>query len=400
MNKELNTKQINSKFWKNKPIMKSNNFLSKSSKITDLKDIFLYNDTNNHILPDKLSWNLIDKSNDENLLVVADFLNKFYQEKNNINFTLNLLKFILGEDGFVLSIITKNNNALCGVVLVSIKKIIVFEKNNKFAYVNLICSHPKYRKKGFLEVISNELIRYLNVEKYIQQGLFLSLNKISQPCVTLRKYYRPINYHKLVKSNFIKIDGNDNIIHNKFSLPISEVSKNYIPMKKNHINKVYELFNIYKSKYNLCVYYNINELENILLNNNIVKSYVILDETNENIIDFVSYYSVQYNCDNETINAGYIYLYSLLNEYGESMINNLVKIMNNNNIDIIYSYDDKNNMNILLTEKKESNEESDSETYDKVYENKFIKKEKKYVYLFNWETPLLTSNKTYFDFLI
>lgn len=400
-NKSLSNNQKTSKFWKSKPLMKESDIFCRTSRLSDLNEKILYKGNNNNFLPDKLTWNTIEYKDKESLAVVSNFLNLYYKENNNINFTTELLQLILGGDGFVLSIVTKNSNALCGVVCVNIRKMIVYDKNQNFAFTNFLCSHPKYRKKGLMETISNELIRYLNVEKNIQQGIFFSKNKISQPFVSLRKYYRPLNYNRLVDLEFLKIEGKNDVIHNKFSMCNSQISPNYISMEKNHLNKVYELLNKYKSQFNISFYYTKNELENILLNNNIVKSYVILDESKEEIIDFISYYKIQYKGKNNgLVNAGYIFLYSLLKEYGESMLNNLIKIMNNDNIDIIYSYDDKNTMNILLSEKYNSNEDSDIETYDKVYEYKFIKKEKKYGYLFNWEVPILTPEKTFFDFIL
>jgi len=55
--------------------------------------------------------------------------------------------------------------------------------------------------------------------------------------------------------------------------------------------------------------------------------------------------------------------------------------------------------NIIISEKYNIDEESDIETYDKVYELKFLKKEKMYVYLFNWECPFLTADKIDLNFI-
>lgn len=389
-----------SKFWKNKPMMKSGELSYKSSRLINLNDKKIYNSETSNILPDTLVWKVIESNDKDMLINVCNFLNVYYKEKNNIIFTNELLQFILGNDGFIMSIVSKNN-IICGVVCVSFKKIIILDKNQKFACTQFLCSHPKFRNRGLTETLINEVIRYINIKKEIQQGLFITNNKIARPCATMRKYYRPINYHKLVKLDFLKLDGKEDVIHKKFAPSLTEESLNYIPMKKEHIDKVYEFYNIYKSQYNISVSYTKEELENLLLNNDIVKSYVILNQSNDNIIDFISYSQIQYKCtNNEIINAGQIFLYSLLNEYGESMMNNLIKIMNKNNIDIIYANDDKNITNILLTEKFSSTDDSDIETYEKIYEYKFIKKEKKYVYLFNWECPYLSSDKLNFDFII
>jgi glycylpeptide N-tetradecanoyltransferase len=390
-----------SKFWKNKPIMKHINLHNKSSQIINLNEYKIYCNEKSNTLPNKLDWNITESNNDNGLNDICNFLNMYYKEKNNVQFTPEFLKFVLGNDGFVMSIVSKDSNIICGVVCTSIKRIIVLDRNKKFAYINFLCTHPKFKKKGLVETLLNELIRYINVNKKIQQGLFLTNNKISQSCATIRKYYRPINYHKLAKSNFLKLDGKENAIHNKFSLLSSDYSDNYISMKKEHIDKVYDLYKIYTSQYNMSVFYTKEDLENLLLNNNIVKSYVILSESTQEVIDFVSYYHMQYKCENnETINAGYLFLYSLLNEYSESLLNNLIKIMNKNNIDIVYVNDDKSISNTLLTEKYDLNEDSDIESYDKIFEHKFIKDEKNYIYLFNWECPYLSPEKINIDLIL
>jgi hypothetical protein len=390
-----------SKFWKNKPMMKHIDLYNKSSQITNLNEQKLYCNEKSNILPDKLDWNITEPNNDDGLNQICNFLNMYYKEENNIQFTVDFLKFVLGNDGFIMSIISKNSNIICGAVCVSIKRVVILDRNKNFAHANFLCSHPKFIKKGLVETLMNELIRYINVNKKIQQGFFITNNNISQPCATIRKYYRPINYHKLAKSDFLKLEGKENTIHNKFALSSIEESTNYISMQKEHVDKVYELYKIYTSQYNMSIYYTKDELENLLLNNNIVKSYVILSESSKEIIDFVSYYHIQYKCKNdELVNAGYLFLYSLLNEYSESMLNNLIKIMNKNDIDIIYVNDDKSIINTLLTEKYNSNEDSDIDTYDKIYEHKFIKKEKRHVYLFNWECPYLSSDKLNLDFVL
>jgi hypothetical protein len=397
--KELNKSKRESKFWKNKPMMEGNMFSSNSSKIDNLNDRFLYNGQKSHILPEILDWKITESSDDASLSIVSKFLNLYYKEKNNMILTADFLKTILGKEGFILSIVTKNNNSLCGVVCVSIKKMQVFDKNQKFVHANFLCAHPKFRKKGIAEVMINELIRYVNIEKKIQQGLFVSDKKISNPCTVIRRYYRPINYCKLAESNFLKLDGKDNVIHNKFSLPTSENPSNYKLMTDEHIDKVYQLYNEYMCQFNVSIFYTKQELKELLIDNNFIKSYVIVNDSND-VIDFVSYYTIEYQTESkDVINVGQVFLYSLLKEYGESMMNNLIKIMNNDNIDIVFVNDDKNMINVLLTEKYCENEDSDSDTYERVFEHKFLKEDKKNVYLFNWECCQVSSNKVNLDFI-
>jgi hypothetical protein len=402
-NTNTNTNLKKNVFWNDKPIMNENDFISTSNKITNLNEKYIFNSNLNLPLPNQVTWNIINNNNsdcEKQLSVVCDFLNNYYYNNCdynlNINFNIQLLKFILGNDGFILSIVSKLNNALCCIACVGFTDVIIYDKKEKFANVNFICSHPKYRKKGIAETMMNELIRYINIEKKTQQGFFISNKKIHQQmksCSVYRKYMRPLNYKKLHDTKVMKIEGDENIIHNKFSLTKTEdesIQLNYIDMTIEHIDDVYILYNKYTSQLNMSHYYTKKQLENILLNNNIVKSFVIKNDGK--IIDFISYCQIEYK---NNIRAGHIFLYSMVNEYSESLMRNLIKIMSKNGIDIIITNDNSHGIEMLLSEKyDDDNCESEMETYDKIYENKFVKKTKNYINLFNWACPFLSSDKT------
>ena len=150
------------------------------------------------------------------------------------------------------------------------------------------------------------------------------------------------------------------------------------------------LYNKYMSQYNISCCYEKEELTNLLLNN-IVKSYVVTK--NDKVIDFVSYCKINYTGkEGIQIRSGHVFLYSLNTEYGENIMDNLIKIMAEDNIDVMISFDDMDINNILLSENFDD-KDSDVETYDKVYEHKFLKQKKSYVNLFNWKAPFLSSQK-------
>lgn len=399
--------QRESKYWKNKPVSQLNSFVYNSSRIENLVE------TEQSFLPEPMAFNVIKISDANNINVVCTFLQKYYQEKNSIVFTANLLKFVLGEKGEVLTIINKKNNAVCGVVCVGFKNVVILDKIENFAFVNFLCAHPVYRKKGIAETLINELIRYVKTEHNIQQGSFLSKEKLFRQCSVIRKYQRPLNYNKLYETEFFVIEDDTQnkeknkekkvlTLHKRFLVEDDTYSDNYIKMEREHVNKVFELYNNYMSQYNISCKYTQKELENLLLDTDFVKSYVILDDT-KNIVDFTSYCVIQYlGKDNVVVNAGHVFLYSLLKEYGDSMMNNLVKIMNKNKIDIVYTNDDTGMSDNLITEKYDSEEKcenSDIETYEKVYEHKFLKKQKLYLNLFNWECPFLTPEKVSLFFI-
>jgi hypothetical protein len=386
-NKKCYTNKSESEYWKLKPVAKTEDYIYSSTKISNLNNTF-YQNKNNITLPNNMFWNVTYMEDTDNINMICIFLNKFYKNENNIIFDEKLLKIILGNDGFVLSIIN-NNNAICGTIACCIKNTIICDINDKFAHVHLLCAHTIYRKKNIAQILIDELTRFLNVEKKISQGVFMSNNKICKPVSIIRQYYRPINYNKLHQSNFLTIDGNLDIINKKFIVK-GDINENYVPFNIEHLNDIFDLYNKYMSRYNMVCCYNKKEFENIILNP-LVKCYVILKDNK--VIDFVSYCMINYLCtDNIIINAGHIFLYSLNNEYGENMMDNLVKIMGNNNIDIAITNDDMDINNMLLIENNDD-KESDVESYDKIFEHKFLKQRKTYLNLFNWKAPFLNSKK-------
>ena len=271
-----------SQYWKNKPVAKLNDFVYSSSRIDDLNENLFYKGITHNPLPKSMNWDVIEISDNKKLKIVCDFLNRHYQDKNKICFDVDLIKWNLGNDGFVLTIVN-NNNAMCGMVGCGIRNMIVCDKKNKFAYVNFMCAHPSYRKKNIAQTLMDELTRYVNVNKKISQGIFLSNNKIFSPVSIFRKYYRPINYLKLNDSGFLSIEGNVDVINKKFivkGIPDSS----FIPIKLEHMNDVYTLYNKYMSRYNISCCYEKEELTKLLFNN-IVKCYVVIK--NDRISDFL-----------------------------------------------------------------------------------------------------------------
>lgn len=391
MDKEYSKSSKNEKpsqYWKNKPVAKLNDFVYSSSRINDLNENLFCKGTTQNPLPKSMNWNIIEISDNKNLEIACDFLNRHYQDKNKICIGVDLIKWNLGNGGFILSIVN-NNNAMCGMIGCGIRNMIVCDKKEKFAYVNFMCAHPSYRKKNIAQTLMNELARYVNVDKKISQGIFMSSKKICRPVSILRKYYRPINYLKLNDSGFLSIEGNIEVINKKFIVKGTPDSS-FVPIKSEHMDDVYTLYNKYMSQYNISCCYEKEELSNLLFDN-IVKSYVVI--RNGEVIDFVSYCQINYTGkEGIQIRSGHIFLYSLNTEYGENMMDNLIKIMAEDNIDVMISFDDMDINNILLSENFDD-KDSDVETYDKVYEHKFLKQKKSYVNLFNWKAPFLSSQK-------
>lgn len=365
-------------YWDNQPVQKYISHVS--SKICDLK-------LKKVQLPLFMNYSIVNYENINKLNVICEFLNINYDK--NIIFNLDLIKFMMGLDGFIVVIFNNETNNIYGVVCVNFEKNIIYEKTEIFALCNFMCVHKKCRNKNIAKLLM-DITKQVCCEKNIEQGYFKSDKLLYMPqSSTLRKYIRPLNYKKLLENKFIK-NAENNIekienTHKKFVLN-DNYDEKYVEMNENHIDEMYELYNDYVLKYNFYCFYTKDEFRN-LFTNNIVKCYVVIE--NNKVIDFFSYIIIKYKND---VIAGNLFLYTTTNVYGDSMMNNILKILVKNNIDVLITYDNDNISDIIMSEKYDYDENSDYETYDKVYEHKFLKNKKEYLYLYNWKNKYLNSN--------
>lgn len=381
-------------FWKNKPVIQFDEFSTVSQQIEDdLTKRKVYGNDDSIILPNSMKWIFIDMKDDNILNSVVDFLKLYYindiKNKFKLDYTIEFLKWAIGEDGFMIAIVSKINNIICGVVGASIRKITVFDKTEKFGIVNFLCAHPIYIKKKIAFTLIDEIIR--RIVKYgINRGCFTTERCVPTPITVMRYYYRPINYIKLQKHGFTYIEGNPEIIQNKFMIKDS-ISKDYIQMQEEHILESLKLYILFMSRFNIYCNYTEQEFKNILLDNKFVKSYVIMNDNK--VIDFVSYYELSYFMDDsiDKINAGYLFLHSCNNISIDEIIENLLKLMKYNNIDILNITDNMLMSEVILTKVFKNDENSDNEDCEKVYEHKFLKRNKKLHFnFFNWRCPEIT----------
>jgi len=375
-------------FWDTKPVLHNNEIATISCGIEDLSHRKLYNNSEQIALPNIMKWENINIDNQDNNNKICQFLNKHYDSDPRIKFTSQLLELILGLRYVVLGVVRTDNNTLCGIIGCSIHNTVIYDKKKVFANVVLLCAHGKYRKKNMTQTMINELIRYLYVNHNISYGIFSSTKKFFKPISVYSTYIRPINYIKLCDARFIEKVPNSEQIH-KNLIVNGTPADNYIPMKESQLNDVYSIYIKFISRFNLYYEYTKEEFFYLLTNKH-VKSYVITED--DKIVDFVSYYTVQYEGAVGDINAGHLFLYTSNIECGDLIMQNLLKIIAND-VDVLIVNDMGTIGNILLTTKyKNVNEDSDQETYTKIYEHKFLKKKKIYINFFNWKTPYLSSN--------
>lgn len=415
-------------FWKNKPVQKFDTIVGSTGLIdSELNKRKVYSGSEPLKLPTTMKWVEIDSNDAKSMEAVANFLKLHYSEdaiaKFKFDYTADFLKWSIGKDGFFISIVRKSNNAICGVGACTFNNVTVFDSVNNFASVNYLCAHPVYRKKKIAFVLIDELVRR-SVQRGVCQGCFTTDRCVPTPITTIRCYHRPLNYLKLNKHDFTYIPETlPEKQHRKFLIKESFPEK-YVKLESKHVADTLRVFKKYMIKFNIHCNYTLDNFTHLLLNE-FVNCYVKLDDDG-NVMDFVSYYKLPYlinkiDGSNETIetvnksetieseidpatteetkienleddnkiNVGYLFLYSCNELSGDDMINNFLRIVSHTDtLDMVTVMDTMEITDTLMTKDVSNDDESDVETYEKQYQYKFMKGNKKLFFnFFNWKCP-------------
>jgi glycylpeptide N-tetradecanoyltransferase len=385
-------------FWKNKPVKKFDDISVNSERIENkLAERLVYSSDEPITLPSSMIWEDVMLDDITRLSNICDFLNKNYDIESKDRFrTLFTPEYIQWKlrDGLILTIKSKDSDKIYGVIGCYFRNMVVYDKSEIFGIPDLLCAIPLFRKKKIAYTLIDEMVRRIIKLGYLQ-GCFVTKKCVPTPITTIRQYHRPLNYMKLKECNFIDIEG-DNVKINKFLQISEDVSTNYVEMTTVHLTDVLKLYNKFTFRFNIHYEYTVDELKKLLLDNNIVKSYVIMKD--DAVVDFVSYYKLPFHVtdSDQIINCAYLYLYSSENVNTSNMIKELLKILNKEDIDVLTIYDTGNMYDALLL-KDSGNCESDYESYVKSYQHNFTKGTgKTYFNFFNWTCPSLATNQLYF----
>ena len=381
-------KKYSYNFWKNKPVQKFDQMSVCSEQIEDdLQKRAVYGNNESIKLPESMKWIEIDMNDNESLQKVIDFLKLYYvKNKFRSDYTSDFLRWVISSDGFMIAIVDKLSNSICGTIGASIKHITVFDKTEKFGNVNFLCAHPMYRKKKIAFTLIDEAVRRI-VKRGVNRGCFTTERCVPTPITVMRYYHRPINYLKLQKYGFCDAGGNPEIVHKKFEVK-NEFPLNCNKMNNTHIKECYKLYRLFISRFNVYCEYSEEEFENMLIDNKFVKSYVVVE--NDKVVDFMSYYVLPYSIENvdEQINCAYLFLHSCNKITGGDMVEKMFQILKINEMDLLHVTDTMLMSDVLLTKELKNAQNSDADDYDNVFEHKFLKGNGKLHFnLFNWKCP-------------
>lgn len=392
-------------FWKNKPVSNFNDIITKSEIIEEQLDTrAVYSSDESCVLPSVMKWKEIDVNNSDEMNKIVKFLNNNYLVSKSNKFMLeyseSIIKWSIGQKGRLLAIVTKSNEIICGVISSTVKNMTVFDKKQDFVSFDFLCAHPKYRGKKMAYVLIDECIRRSVKDGCgYNAGFFTSSKCVPTPTTIMRFYHRPLNYPKLFRLEFTQLENGRQETINKFdklfTIVDNQPNSKFVLMTNDQIEEALKLYNSWMSRFNIYCNYDEQSFKETFLNNHFVKTYAILNE-NCQMIDFVSFYLLNYSVANSTehIYGGYLFNYTANTITTNDIIKNVLNICAHINLDVFNTTDIMTIGDTLLTHETNIDEDSDDESVNKMYEHKFLKGSGKLHFnFFNWKCPRIPSKQ-------
>lgn len=344
-------------FWSNRGTLKTN--YKQQGIIYDNDTLKNKQMINPLILPKQLYWDELDYTNDKIILEMSIFLNKYYMYEEGDDFSLeyspSMLKWYLNipndNKNICLGLRLKDNNRLVGVISGIFFKGSFYKNMVNVMDVNFFCINPKLRCKGLAEKMIDEITRKCIIENNVYHSVFSCSRKIPNNICELKYYHRPLNFIKLVETNFYDIP-NDVCIQSaneNFKLHYNS-NNNFRKININDIDKIHELLNNYFDNFSIHFIFTKEQIKYLFIND-FVDSYVW--DSNGEITDFISYYKIKYRTinpnkeSNKYINIAQIFYYANFKNTLYTLGKNILIKAKENNMDVFNCLNDMNNNEII-----------------------------------------------------
>jgi len=348
----------NYKFWSTQPVKKIREITYIDGEIEHKTPDDILSDSGQ--LPDGFEWCNMDFNNEQDGKDITEFLNKYYIEDKSGNFRLHYSEELLhwmynGKNHIAISVKynVDNKKTIIGFVCGKVVKMQVNRKQLDMIEINLLCIHPKLRQKRLAPRLIKEITRQFNLKGYFY-GIYTASTYLPAPVTTIKYFHRPINIEKMVATGFTRLTNNLTVEHIKNAVKIrGKPSELFVKMEPHHVDKAYELFNKYMEKYNYHPIYSLDEFNHLFMNNKFVSSYV-LEDIHGNVLDFISYYTLQTrvlkNSDtdkNGFLNMAYLFYYSCANTSIYKLVNELIYVVHDSDVDVFTAFDIMENETVL-----------------------------------------------------
>lgn len=342
------------KFWSTQPVPQLNR---------DCKVDFgpINNDKNlesipkeSYTLPEGFEWKEVDLSQSNEVDKLFEFLKSNYiGDESHLfgtEYSKDFLRWYLSppcmHKEWLISVLkedkVKNKKKMIGFISAIPSKININGTEVQMAKVNFLCVKKEFRNKRLTPVLIKEITRRINL-KNIWQGVYATYTYLPKPFSKCDYYYRSINLKKLIDVQYTALPGKISLgkALKNHELPDELQFSGFRKMTEKDLDQIYELFEIDRKKYNIYEILSKEEFGYYLLpRNNIIYTYVLEDENNK-ITDFFTFYGLTRTILNNNSKYKKINLaYSILNYNSSISTKELLKseiiIAKQNNFDALH----------------------------------------------------------------
>jgi len=236
-------------------------------------------------------------------------------------------------------------------------------KRLKVAEINFLCVHKKLRRKNFAPVLIREVTRRINL-KDVWQAVYTAGVVLPKPCAKARYWHRSINVKKLVDIRFTQLGRGmsmaETIEH--YAMPKKIRVQGLRKMEAKDVPTVTRLLNSYFSKFKLAPVKTEEDVRHWLVpRDEVVYSYVKIDERTNEATDFCSFYNLSSTViqassngsnakkNNVLLKAAYCYYNVATSENIEDLVQDALILARDNGFDVFNALNVSENNQFLET---------------------------------------------------
>ena len=346
------------KFWSTQPVPQ----LNRDCKI-DFGPIATETNIENvqkdpYTLPEGFEWKDVDLSQSNEVDKLYEFLKTNYIGDEShlfgMEYSKDFLKWYLSPPGmhseWIVSVLKedkiKNKKKMIGFISAVPSKIVVNGTEVQLAKVNFLCVKKEFRNKRLTPVLIQEITRRVNL-KNIWQGVYASYTYLPKPFSKCEYYYRTINLKKLIDVQYTYLPNKMSLgkALKNYELPDEPPISGFRKMTEKDLDQIFELIEKNRNKYKIYELLSKEQIGHLLLpRNNIIYTFVLEDENNK-ITDFCSFYSLTRTILNNSKYKKINFAYSLMNYCSSISMKDLLKtaiiLAKKNNFDAFHCLDYK-----------------------------------------------------------
>jgi glycylpeptide N-tetradecanoyltransferase len=360
-------------FWNTQPVPGLDEFVGRNEVINPN----IYDEPFDCDLPKGYIYLNLDINNEDHLMKMTDFLDKYYilneHSKFKSYYSASFLKWHFKKSSICLAVIVEKTQMLVGLITAQFNKNQIYTTQMNVAEVNFMCVHPIIRKKRLCPILIKSLIgKIKSISPEVKQSLFMTNTYLPKPFSSVHYYNRPIQIEPLLESGLNSLPENVTVETIKKNLHLSKTPiSRFVKLDLNYVADAMNVLNKYFGKFTCHPVFTEDEFKHVFLNNEFVSSYVFLNETSNEVTDFASYYKLPTKSvdDKYNIECGYLYYYSSNVETIMTILNNILIIAKNDGMQTFNALNIMEN-NINLTDLKF--EESNKEIYYYMYNYKCV----------------------------